>query len=162
MIFGMTTFTFVHVVISLVAMVAGAVVVYGLLTSKRLDGWTMLYLVTIVATSVTGFGFSADRVLPSHVVAAISLVLLAAAIAARYVYHLAGAWRWIYVGGLVTALYLDVFVGIVQAFMKIPALNAIAPTQSEPPFAIVQLATLVAFVVLGIFAVIAARREASA
>jgi hypothetical protein len=95
----------------------------------------------------------ADRLLPSHVLGIISLVVLAAAIAARYAFHLAGAWRWIYAVGVVVALYLDVFVAVVQAFQKIPALHALAPTQSEPPFAIVQIAVLVAFVVLGLLAV---------
>jgi hypothetical protein len=152
----MSTFVLVHVVISLIALVSGFVVVYGLLTSRQLEGWTLIYLVTIVATSVTGFFLPADRFLPSHAVGIISLVILAAAIAGRYVFHLAGAWRWIYAAGLVAALYLDAFVAIVQAFQKISALHALAPTQSEPPFAIVQVVVLVAFVVLG---VLAARRH---
>jgi hypothetical protein len=152
----MSTFTLVHVVISLIALVAGFVVVYGLLTSRQLEGWTLIYLVTIVATSVTGFFLPADRFLPSHAVGIISLVILAAAIAGRYIFHLAGAWRWIYAAGLVAALYLNAFVGVVQAFQKISALHALAPTQSEPPFAIVQVVVLVAFVVLG---VLAARRH---
>src|SRR5262245_44266980 len=136
----MTTFTLIHVVISLVAIVAGAVVVYGLLTSKKLERWTMIYLIAIVATSLTGFGFPADRLLPSHVIGIISLVVLAAAIAARYAFHLAGAWRWIYAAGVVVALYLDVFVAIVQAFQKIPSLHHRDPTPSRPPFPMVPIA----------------------
>ncbi|SRR5712692_2661848 len=155
MILGMTTatYTLVHVVISLVGIVTGFVVLYGLLTGKRLDRWTALFLATTVATSVTGFGFPFDHLLPSHKVSIISLVVLAVAILARYALHLAGAWRCIYVVGAAVALYLNVFVLIVQAFEKVPVLKALAPTQSEPPFLVTQLVVLVIFVVLGIFAV---------
>jgi hypothetical protein len=124
----------------------------GLLAGKRLDGWTALFLATTVATSVTGFGFPFDHLLPSHKVGIISLVVLAVAILARYAFHLAGAWRWIYVVGAVIALYLNIFVLIVQLFEKVPALRAMAPTQSEPPFLVAQLVVLALFVVLGIFA----------
>jgi hypothetical protein len=158
----MSTFTLIHVVISLIALVSGFVAVYGLLTSRQLAGWTLTYLVTIVATSVTGFFLPADRFLPSHAVGIISLVILAAAIAGRYVFHLAGAWRWIYAAGMVAALYLNTFVGVVQAFQKIPALHALAPTQSEPPFAIVQVAVLIAFVAVGILAALRHRLAATA
>jgi uncharacterized membrane protein SirB2 len=155
MIFGMTTetFTLVHVVISLAGIGSGLVVVFGLLAGKRLDGWTALFLVTTVATSVTGFGFPFDHLLPSHKVGIISLVVLAIAILARYVFHLAGAWRWIYVVCAVIALYLNVFVLVVQAFEKVPALQALAPTQKEPPFLVAQLVVLAIFIALGIFAV---------
>jgi hypothetical protein len=158
----MSTFTLIHVVISLIALVSGFVAVYGLLTPRKLEGWTLIYLVTIVATSVTGFFLPADRFLPSHAVGIISLVILAAAIAGRYVFHLAGAWRWIYAAGLVAALYLNAFVGVVQAFQKISALHALAPTQSEPPFAIVQVVVLVAFAVVGILAGLRHQRAATA
>jgi len=155
MILGMTTatYTLVHVVISLVGIGSGLVVLYGLLTGKRLDRWTAAFLATTVATSVTGFGFPFDHLLPSHKVGIISLVVLAVAILARYALHLAGAWRWIYVVCAAVALYLNVFVLIVQAFEKVPALKALAPTQSEPPFLVTQLVVLALFVVLGIFAV---------
>src|SRR5712691_7810656 len=117
MIFGMTisTFTLVHFVISMVGIASGLVVVFGLLTGKRLDGWTALFLATTVATSVTGFGFPFDHLLPSHKVGIISLVVLAVAILARYAFHLTGAWRRIYVISAVVALYLNVFVAVVQA-----------------------------------------------
>ena len=155
MILGMTTatYTLVHVVISLVGIGSGLVVMYGLLAGKRLDRWTALFLATTVATSVTGFGFPFDHLLPSHKVGIISLVVLAVAILARHALHLAGAWRWIYVVCAAVALYLNVFVLIVQAFEKVPALKALAPTQSEPPFLVTQLVVLALFVVLGIFAV---------
>jgi hypothetical protein len=155
MILGMTTatYTLLHVVVSLIGIGSGLVVVFGLLKAKPLDGWTALFLVSTVLTSVTGFGFPFDHFLPSHKVGILSLVVLAVAILARYAFHLAGAWRWLYVVGAVVALYFNVFVLVVQAFEKAPALRALAPTQSEPPFLITQLIVLVLFVVLGIFAV---------
>ena len=150
----LAAYTVVHTLISLVGIVSGLVVLFGLLTGKRLDRWTAAFLATTVATSVTGFGFPVDRFLPSHAVGIISLVVLGVAIVARYRRHLAGTWRPIYVVAAVVALYFNVFVGIVQAFRRVPALNALAPTQSEPPFQIAQLGALVLFVALGIVAVI--------
>jgi hypothetical protein len=150
---SLSTFTLVHVLISLVGIASGLVVLYGLLSAKRLDGWTSLFLITTVLTSVTGFGFPFDHLLPSHKVGIISLVLLAIAILARYGLHMAGAWRWIYVVTAVMSLYLNVFVLVVQGFEKLPALKALAPTQSEPPFLVAQLLVLALFIVLGIFAV---------
>ncbi len=161
MILGMTTstYTLVHVVLSLVGIGSGFVVMYGLLTRKRLNGWTTLFLASTVATSVTGFGFPVDRLLPSHIVGIISLVMLVGAILAYYVYQLAGAWRWVYVVCAAVALYLNVFVGIVQAFQKVPALEALAPTQSELPFVLTQLICLAFFVLLGFAAAIRFRNE---
>ena len=154
MILGLQPFTFVHVLISLVGIASGFVVLFGLLSSRRLEGWTGLFLVTTVATSVTGFGFPIDIILPSHIVGIISLVVLAVAIIARYAFRLAGPSRVVYVIGAGIALYLNVFVLIVQLFRKVPALNALAPTQSEPPFAIVQGTVLVIFVALIVAAAI--------
>lgn len=154
MIYGLTTFAWVHTILSLVGLVAGLVVVVGLLGSKKLGGWTALYLASAVATNVTGFGFPFDRFQDSHWVGVISLVVLAAAILARYVFRFAGAWRWIYALGAVLGLYFLVFVGIAQLFKKVPALAAMAPTLSEPPFAITQLAVTAIFVVLAIAAAI--------
>ena len=159
MIFGMTTYTFVHVVISLVGIVSGLVVLLGLVAANRLNGWTLLFLVTTVATCLTGFGFPFVQLLPSHIVGIITLVALTLAIFARYGHRLAGAWRWIYVLGAVVALYLNVFVLIVQAFMKVPGLNALAPTQSEPPFLVTQVVVLVIFILLGIVAALRFRNE---
>ena len=152
MILGMTTFTFVHVVISLAGILSGLVVLFGLIAGKTPHGWTALLLITTVATSVTGFMLPFHKLLPSHVVGAISLVVLAIAIYGRYSRHLAGGWRRTYVISAVIALYLNVFVLVVQLFEKVPALNAMAPTQSEPPFKITQVVVLAIFVVLGIFA----------
>lgn len=154
MILGMSTetYTLIHVVISVVGIGSGFIVVFGLLAGKRLDGWTALFLASTVLTSVTGFGFPFHQLLPSHKVGIISLVVLAVAILARYVFHVAGAWRWIYVVCAAMALYLNVFVLVVQAFEKVQALKALAPTQSEPPFLVAQLVVLALFVVLTIFA----------
>ena len=151
MIFGLSfsAYTTLHVIISLVAIFAGLVVVAGMLKGRRLDAWTSLFLWTTVLTSVTGFGFPFERFLPSHYTGFISLAVLAIAILARYSFHMVGAWRWIYVVTAVTALYLNVFVLIVQLFLKVSFLQPLAPTQSEPPFLIAQIAALLAFIYLG-------------
>ena len=159
MILGMTTSTFtqVHVVLSLIGIGAGLIVMFGLLAGKQLDRWNTLFLVTTVATSVTGFGFPVDHLLPSHKVGIISLVILAVAIVARYGLHQAGAWRRIYVVCAAIALYLNVFVGVAQAFLKVPALTAMAPTQAERPFVVTQLVVLGLFIALTIVAAKKAR-----
>ena len=155
MVLGMSlaTYTLIHVLISLVGIASGLVVLYGMLSSQPLPRWTALFLITTVATSVTGFGFPFEKLLPSHIVGTISLVVLALAILGRYGLHLAGAGRWIYVVGSVMALYFNVFVAVVQAFQKVPALKAAAPTQKESPFLVAQIFVLVVFVVLGALAV---------
>ena len=156
MMLGMSlpTFTLVHVLISLIGIGSGFVVMYGLLVRKPLDGITAIFLVTTALTSVTGFMFPFEHLLPSHIVGAISLVILAIAIPARYAFHLSGIWRVVYVIGSAMALYLNIFVLIVQSFLKVPALHAMAPTQKEPPFLIAQLSVLVLFVILTIFATV--------
>src|SRR6202158_4172994 len=161
MILGMSTstFTVVHVVLSLIGIASGFVVVFGLLAGKRLDGWTALFLVSTVATSVTGFLFPFHRFLPSHAVGILSLLVLAIAILARYPLHLAGAWRRICAVTAVISLYLNVFVLIAQAFQKVPGLKAMAPTQSEPPFLVTQAVVLAVFALLGIVAAIRFRNE---
>lgn len=153
MLFGMSTFTLAHVAISLIAILSGLVVMQSLLVSKWRGGWTALFLLTTAATSASGFGFARMQVLPSHVVSVISLVVLAIAAFALYGKHLLFKWRWIYVVAAVLSLYLNVFVLIVQLFQKVPALHGLAPTQSEPAFVFAQGAALLAFVVLGFFAV---------
>lgn len=155
MILGMTTatFTLVHVLLSLVGIASGLLVVYGMLRGKRFDGATAIFLVTTALTSLTGFLFPVEHILPSHIFGIISLVALAIAIPARYTLRLAGVWRTIYVVCAVLALYLNVFVLVAQIFMKVPAVHALAPTGKEPPFLIAQVVVLVIFVVLGVFAV---------
>jgi hypothetical protein len=145
---ALATYTAVHVIISLIGIVSGLIVAAGLLSSKRLDQWTKLFLSTTALTSITGFGFPVDHLLPSHVVGALSLLVLAIAIFARYGRRMAGAWRWTYAVTAMVALYFNVFVLVVQLFQKVPALKALAPTQSEPPFAVVQLVVLAVFVTL--------------
>jgi hypothetical protein len=156
----MALFTLVHVVISLLGIITGLVVLGGLLSGKRLDGWTGLFLLTTAVTNLTGYGFPVDRVLPSHIVGAISLVALAIACAARYRFRLAGVWRKAYVVTAVMALYLNVFVLLVQTFQKVPALRELAPTQTELPFAVSQLIVLAMFVVLGNRALVSFREPA--
>ena len=155
MILGMSTSTFttIHVLLSFVGIGSGVLVVWGLLKAKSFEGATAIYLATTALTSLTGFLFPVEHILPSHVVGAISLVILAVAILARYALHMAGAWRSVYVVCAMLALYLNCFVAVVQSFMKVPALNALAPHQKEPPFLVAQLLVMALFVVLGIFAV---------
>ena len=151
---GITGFTLFHVVISLIGIASGLIVLlFGLLASRRLPGWTALFLLTTAATSITGFFFPFHGFTPAIALGVLSLVILAAAIAALYAFRLAGAWRWIYVVSAVAALYLNVFVLVVQSFQKVPALHALAPTQKEPPFAVTQGVVLLLFVVLGVLAV---------
>ncbi|MGA8029101.1 MAG: hypothetical protein WB992_18330 [Bryobacteraceae bacterium] len=144
----LTAFTIFHVTLSLVGIGSGFVVLYGLLAAKWSSGWNTLFLITTVATSVTGFFFPVHRFLPSHAVGILSLLVLGIAVAARYRFHLAGAWRRTYVVTALIALYFNVFVLVVQMFEKIPALKALAPTQSEAPFKLTQLVVLVLFVLL--------------
>jgi hypothetical protein len=153
MILGFSTFTWVHVLISLIGIVSGIVVLKGMLLSNRLDGWTAVFVLTTALTSITGFGFPFDRLLPSHVVGIISLVVLLVTTLARYAFRMRGAWRGLYVTTAIGALWLNVFVLVAQIFNKVPALHAIAPTQSEPPFLIAQTIVLIAFVVLAVAAV---------
>jgi len=152
---SLEAFTRLHVALSLVGIVSGLIVLFGLIGARRLPGWTVLYLVTTILTSVTGFGFPFDHLLPSHKVGIVSLVVLAITVVARYGLAMAGAWRVIYVIGAALALYLNCFVGVVQAFLKIPALTALASNQTEAPFVIAQLAVLALFIVL---TVVAAKR----
>jgi hypothetical protein len=151
MILGLSVsaFTTVHVIISLIGIFSGIVVVLGWLGGKSHSGWTALFLVTTVLTSVTGFLFPSASFGPPQVIGALSLVALAAAISALYVFHLAGFWRAVYIVAAALALYFNAFVGVVQAFQKLPFLQPLAPTQSEPPFLIAQIAVLAIFVVLG-------------
>jgi hypothetical protein len=158
----MDTFTIIHVIISLIAIGSGFIVLFGLVTGRRLDGWTASFLAMTAATSVTGFFFPFYGFTPAIGVGIISLVVLAIALVARYARHLAGAWRWIYVVSAMVALYLNFFVLIVQSFQKIPALKALAPTQSEPPFLVAQVLALLLFVVLTILAAIKFRIVATA
>jgi hypothetical protein len=149
MIFDLPMFTLIHVVISVLGIIAGLVVVGGLMAGARLDGWTGLFLATTVLTSLTGFGFPFTQVSPPHVVGVLSLVVLAVCLAARYWKQLEGGWRTTYVVTAVAALYLNVFVLVVQLFVKTPALAQLAPTQQEAPFAVTQALVFALFVWIG-------------
>jgi hypothetical protein len=151
MILGMSTssFTLLHVILSLIGIAAGFVVVAGMFGSKPLKGWTALFLAATILTSVTGYFFPNDHVTPAQILGAVSLVVLAIAVLAYYGYRFAAAWRWVYVVTALVALYLNVFVLVAQSFQKLPWLHALAPTQAEPPFVVTQLVVLVAFVAVG-------------
>src|SRR6516164_1266637 len=144
----------IHVALSLIGIVSGLVVLYGLLIGRPLGAWTAIFLVATILTSLTGFPLAPFGFDPARAVGVISLVLLAAAVVAFYAFRLAGPWRWVYVVAATTALYLNVFVGVVQAFQKLPFLQPLAPTQSEPPFQITQLVVLAIFIVLGVVALV--------
>jgi hypothetical protein len=150
MILGMSlsAFTMVHVIISLIAIVSGIIVMFGLLGSNRMPGLTAIFLLFTILTSATGFLFPFTKLLPSHMVGILSLVLLAIACIALYGMKLSGPWRWIYVVTAMTSLYLNVFVLVIQGFLKVDALKALAPTQTEPPFAVIQGIVLAFFVIV--------------
>ena len=147
-------YTIVHTLVSLVAIFTGFVVLFGLLAGNRLDAWTRWFLITAVATTVTGFFFPFHGFTPAIKLGIISSFVLIVTIYARYAKHLAGAWRWIYAVGAVISLYFNVFVLIVQSFEKIPALHGMAPTQTERPFKLTQLIALAVFILLTIISVI--------
>ena len=155
MILGMSVATFVqvHVIISLIAIVAGIIVMFGMLGSKRQPGLTAIFLLFTILTSATGFvipPYLTEKLLPSHIFGILSLILLAAACIALYVMKLAGPWRWIYVVTALLSLYLNVFVLVIQSFLKVPFLHALAPSvpPAEPPFAVAQGIVLVFFVIM--------------
>ena len=155
MILGMSVaaFTQLHVVISLIGVATGLIVVWGMMSAYKPPVTTALFLLTTVLTSVTGFMFPFTAFGPPEIVGVISLVALGVALLALYVFGLAGAWRWLYVVTSLTALWLNCFVAVAQTFAKVPFFNALAPHQTEPPFAIAQLIVLAAFIALGVAAV---------
>jgi hypothetical protein len=163
MILGLSTgaFTLLHVAISLIAIGLGLIGVGGMFASRRLPVTTALFLLTTVLTSVSGFFFPIHGFTPALGVGAVSCVILLIALFAYYGKGLAGAWRWIYVITAIAALYFNVFVVVVQSFVKVAALNALAPTQSEPPFAITQAVVLALFVLIGIVALVRFRPDAA-
>src|SRR5881394_4049471 len=152
-------YTVIHTLISLIAIFTGLIVVFGMMGGKPLDGWTKWFLITAVLTTVTGFFFPFHGFTPAIGLGIISLPFLALTIFARYGKNLTGAWRWIYVVGAVICLYFNLFVLVVQSFEKVPALHAIAPSQTESPFKLTQLAVLVLSALLAIVAVIRFRPE---
>ena len=156
MIVGMSVeaFTLLHVVITLVAIGSGLIVVGGMFASHKLPGTTAIFLLTTALTSVTGFLFPIHGFTPALGVGILACLILLVALFALYKEHLAGAWRWVYVIAAIASLYLNVFVLVAQSFMKVLALNVLAPTQSEPPFAITQAAVLAIFILIALIAVV--------
>jgi len=150
---SLSTYTSVHVVLSLIAIFTGFIVVFGLFASKKLKGMTAIFLLTSVLTSAGGFLFPNDRITPAIITGIVSLAVLLIAIVARYALHLSGASRGIYAVTAVIALYLNFFVLIAQGFAKVAALHSLAPTQKEPPFFIAQSIALALFIVFGVYAV---------
>jgi hypothetical protein len=154
MILGMSTadFTLLHVILSLIGIVSGFIVLGGMYSAQRLPAWTGLFLATTALTSITGFFFPNAKITPGQVFGAVTLIVMVPTLAALYGFKLRGAWRWIYAGGAVIVLYLNVFVLIAQSFAKVSVLQPLAPTQSEPPFLITEAVVLAIFAVLGILA----------
>src|SRR5437764_1865805 len=152
-------YTVIHTLISVIAIFTGIVVVFGMLAGARLNGWTKWFLITAVATTLTGFFFPFHGFTPAIGLGIISLPFLALTIYARYSKRLGGAWRWIYAIGAVICLYFNLFVLVVQLFEKVPALHAMAPTQTEAPFKLTQLTVLLLSVLLSISAAIRFRPE---
>ena len=158
MILGMSLVVFVHVIISLIGIAAGFVVMFGMLGSNRMPGWTAIFLLLTILTSATGFLIPPllfEKLLPSHMIGVLSLILLAVACFALYGQKLSGSWRWIYVLTALLAQYFNVFVLVIQSFLKVGPLHALAPSvpPSEPPFAIVQGIVLVFFIIVIIGAI---------
>jgi hypothetical protein len=157
MVLGMSlsTFTLLHVVISLIAIVAGIIVMFGMLGSNKMPGLTAIFLLFTILTSATGFLFPFEKLLPSHMVGILSLVLLVIACFSLYVMRLSGAWRWIYAVTALLSLYFNVFVLVIQSFLKVPALAAVAPGNppSGPVFGVVQGIVLVFFILMIIGAI---------
>jgi hypothetical protein len=153
MIMGMSigTFTRLHVFISLIGIATGVVVLAAMLRGYYARQWTAAFLVTTIATSITGFMFG-SKFGPPHAIGVISLAILVVALAALYGFNLQGRWRWIYVTSAVLALYLNMFIAVVQTFQKVPFFHALAPTQAEPPFAVAQGILLLGFISLGVLA----------
>jgi hypothetical protein len=154
MILGMSleAFTRLHVVISVIGIASGLIMLIGLVRRRFLPAWTALFLVSTIATSITGFMLPADGLLPSHLFGVLSLVALTACVIAIFGHRVRGVWRSVFLVTGILALYLNAFVGIVQSFQKIAAIKALAPTQTELPFIIAQGVTFVVFVVLGVLA----------
>jgi hypothetical protein len=156
MILGMSIgdFTLSHTIISAIAIISGFIVLGGMYAARRLPGWTELFLVTTALTSITGFFFPNTKITPGQVFGTITLIVMVPTLVALYGFHLRSAWRWIYAGGAVIILYLNVFVLVAQLFAKVTILQPLAPTQSEPPFLITEFIVLAIFVVLGILALV--------
>jgi len=152
-VLGMSDFTAIHVLLSLIGIASGLVVLLGLITARAMSSWTLLFLLTTLATSVTGFFFPFHGFTPALGVGILSVFVLLAVMAARYQFHLRSAWRNVYVVGAVLALYFNSFVLVVQAFLKVSVLHNVVPTGSEPPFVFAQAVVLAFYLVTGALAI---------
>lgn len=141
-----------HVGISFVGILTGLIVLYGMLRNERMTGWTAAFLAATLITTLTGFLFPISVFTPALGVGIVSTLVMAVCLVARYGYRLAGRWRAVYVFTAILALWLNVFVLIVQAFLKVDAFNALAPNGNEPPFLIAQAVVLGLFVIGGFLA----------
>jgi hypothetical protein len=160
MILGLdiATFTQIHVAISLIAIATGLIAILGLIGNRLYGALTAIFLLTTVLTSITGFLYPSKGVTPGIILGVLSMIVLALAILALYAGHLRGAWRGTYVISASIALYFNVFVLFAQAFQKVPALHALAPTQASPVFGITQVAVMVVFIYITVRAFMAFRR----
>lgn len=155
MIWGLSTpsFTLLHVMISLLAIGYGFAALLGMIKSRYYPRITAVFLMMTALTSITGFAFPNAHITPAIKLGILSMIVLALTVPALYVFRLGGSWRAVYVVGATLALYFNFFVLIVQSFQKVPALRALAPHGTEPPFAIAQGVALLAFIALGTMAV---------
>jgi hypothetical protein len=152
-VLDMITFTAIHVLLSLIGIVSGVVTLFGLIAANSMKRATLLFIVTTLATSATGFFFPFHGFTPALGVGIVSLIILGAVIVARYRFRLTGAWRWVYVIGALTALYFNSFVLVIQRFLKIPRLHMLAPTGTELPLVLAQFLVLAFYLVTGALAV---------
>jgi len=150
MVLGMSlsTYTILHVILSLIGIGSGFIVLFGLINGRLLSPWNAVFLVTTILTSLTGFGFPNDKVTPGIILGILSMIVLAIALVALYVFHLKGGWRRTYAITAMIALYFNIFVLIAQTFEHIPAFLVLAPTGTETPFKVAQTLLLVLFAVL--------------
>jgi hypothetical protein len=139
----MSTFTLIHVAISLIGIAAGLVVVYGFVAGKKLPGWNAVFLLMTILTSVTGFFFPFHGIDPAIVVGVISLVVLAVAVLAWN-----KKWTKTYIVTATIAEFFNVLVLIVQSFEKIAPLHELAPKGTEPITNVAKVLALILFVVL--------------
>lgn len=152
MFFGVSSLQTFHVLISIVGIASGLAVVWGLLSSSRMSTLTAVFLLTTLLTNLTGFLFPFKGFTPAIGVGIAGTIVVAVCLAARYLKRLENGWRGVYVVTAVLSLYFNLFVLVVQLFQKVPALNAYAPTGSEPPFAVVQGIVLLACLAAGFLA----------
>jgi len=145
---SIAAFTMLHVIISLIAIGTGFIVLFGLINGKLLSPWNVVFLVTTILTSLTGFAFPNDKVTPGIILGVLSMIVLAIALAALYIFHLKGGWRRTYAITAMLALYFNVFVLIAQTFEHVPVFHALAPTGTETPFKVAELLLLLLFIVL--------------